>query len=50
MRGSPLPVVIRPPQQGSSYLMIGQCYIIHGIMDGEAVIGKEHQFRRIQLV
>lgn len=49
MRGSPVPVVIRPSQQGKSYLMIGQCYI-HGIMDGEAVTGKEDQFRRIQQV
>ena len=49
MRGSPVPVVIRPSQRGNSYLMIGQCYI-HGIMDGEAVAGKEDQFQRIQLV
>ena len=49
MRGSPVPVLIRPSQQGNSFFMIGQCYI-HGIMDGEAVIGKEDQFRRIQLV
>ena len=49
MRGSPVPVIIRPYQQGDSYLMIGQCYI-HGIMDGEAVVGKEDQFQRIQLV
>ena len=50
MRGSPVPVVIRPSQQGGdSYLMIGQCYI-HDIMDGEAVLGKEDQFQRIQLV
>ena len=49
MRGSPVPVIIRPSQQGESYLMIGQCYI-HGIMDGEAVAGMEDQFQRIQLV
>ena len=49
MRGSPVPVLIRPAQAENSYLMIGQCYI-HGIMDGEAVAGKEDQFRRIQLV
>lgn len=49
MRGSPVPVIIRPVQRENSYLMIGQCYI-HGIMDGEAVAGKEDQFRRIQLV
>ena len=49
MRGSPVPVIIRPSQQGNSYLMIGQCYI-HGIMDGEAVARKEDQFQRIELV
>lgn len=49
MRGSPVPVIIRPVQRENLYLMIGQCYI-HGIMDGEAVAGKEDQFRRIQLV
>ena len=49
MRGSPFPVIIRTTQQENSYLMIGQSYI-HGIMDGEAVAGKEDQFRRIQLM
>ena len=49
MRGSPVPVIIRPSQRENSYLVIGQCYI-HGIMDGEAVVGKEDRFRRIQLV
>ena len=49
MRGSPVPVMIRPSQRENSYFMIGQCYI-HGIMDGEAVAGKEDQFRRVQLV
>ena len=49
MRGSTVPIIIRPTQQENSYLMIGQSYI-HGIMDGEAVAGKEDQFRRIQLV
>ena len=49
MRGSPVPIIIRPTQQENSYFMIGQSYI-HGIMDGEAVVGKEDQFQRIQLV
>ena len=49
MRGSPVPIIIRPTQQKNSYLMIGQAYI-HGVMDGEAVAGKEDQFQRIQLV
>ena len=49
MRGSPIPVIIRQSQRENSYFVIGQCYI-HGIMDGEAVAGKEDQFRRIQLV
>ena len=49
LRGSPVPVIIRPSWRRKSYLMIGQAYI-HGIMDGEAVAGKEDQFQRIQLV
>ena len=48
MRGSPVPVIIRRSQRRNSYLMVGQSYI-HGIMDGEAVAGKEDEFRRIQL-
>ena len=34
MRGSLVPVLIRPCRQENSYLVIGQCYI-YGIMDGE---------------
>ena len=54
MRGSPVPVIIRPlsgcgREMEDEYVVIGQCYI-HGIMDGEAVVGKKERWRRIQLV
>lgn len=49
MPGSPVPFIIRPVERGNSYLMISQ-YYIHGIIDGEAVAGKEDQFQRIELV
>ncbi|KAI4139396.1 MAG: hypothetical protein L6R39_006306 [Caloplaca ligustica] len=44
--GSKVPIVLR--SKGDAYLVVGQCYI-HGIMDGEALIGFTSKFKTMHL-
>jgi len=46
--GGRIPFVLRPNQDGSTFSMIGDCYL-HGFMDGETMADAETKKRRVVL-
>lgn len=46
--GGRVPFVLRPNEAGSTFSMIGDCYL-HGFMDGEAMVDAETKTRTVVL-